>query len=120
MRAVVPVALAIVLLGLLVTLGWSLWAVVGGLAVLTAGFFAAHGVASGWVAARATYVGRGTAQATSLYMFAYYLGSSVCGTDATAVDFRDVTAPKRLEEARDLFVATTTVSPDAAAAPTAG
>lgn len=79
-RAVVPVALAIVLLGLLVTLGGSLWAVVGGLAVLTAGFFAAHGVASGWVAARATYVGRGTAQATSLYMFAYYLGSSVCGT----------------------------------------
>ncbi|AKT51137.1 MFS transporter [Arsenicicoccus sp. oral taxon 190] len=83
-RAVVPVTLLIYLAGLAVTLAVPLWLVVAGLAVVSMGFFATHGVASGWVASRATYVGRGTAQATSLYMFAYYLGSSVCGTVAGA------------------------------------
>lgn len=46
---------------------------------MTAGFFAVHGVASGWVAVRAHSGGGGTGQAASLYLFAYYLGSSVFG-----------------------------------------
>jgi MFS transporter, YNFM family, putative membrane transport protein len=51
-----------------------------GLAVMTAGFFAVHGVASGWVPARAHAGGVASGQAASLYLFAYYLGSSVFGT----------------------------------------
>ncbi|GAB3622364.1 MFS transporter [Mariniluteicoccus endophyticus] len=78
-RAVVPVAILVGMAGLLVTLAPWLWAVVLGLGVFTAGFFAAHGVASGWVAARAALGGGGTGQAASLYLFAYYLGSSLFG-----------------------------------------
>ena len=48
-----------------------------GLAIATIGYFAAHGIASAWVARRAV-VGR--AQASAIYLFAYYLGSSVLGT----------------------------------------
>ncbi|MCH8613957.1 hypothetical protein [Arsenicicoccus dermatophilus] len=78
----VLVALVVFGAGLAITLATPLWLVVVGLSVVSVGFFAAHGVASGWVAERAVRVGRGTAQATSLYLFAYYLGSSVCGTVA--------------------------------------
>jgi YNFM family putative membrane transporter len=63
-----------------VTLAEPLALVVLGLAVMTAGFFAAHSVASGWVATRAHSGVGGTGQATSLYLFAYYLGSSVFGS----------------------------------------
>ncbi len=78
-RAVVPVAVVVMLAGVLLTLAGALGLVVLGLAVMTAGFFAAHGVASGWVAARAHVGTGGTGQAASLYLFAYYLGSSVFG-----------------------------------------
>lgn len=79
-RAVLPVAVGITLAGLGVTLASPLAVVVVGMAVLTAGWFAAHGVASGWVSARAHHGGGGTGQASSLYLFAYYLGSSVFGS----------------------------------------
>ena len=79
-RAVVPVTVAVMGGGLLVTLLAPLWAVVVGLCVLTTGFFAAHGVASGWVAARAAAGGRAVGQAASLYSFWYYVGSSAGGT----------------------------------------
>jgi YNFM family putative membrane transporter len=48
-----------------------------GLLVTTLGFFAAHTVASGWVGRRAA---TGRAQASALYLFSYYLGSSVGGS----------------------------------------
>ena len=48
-----------------------------GLLLLTTGFFAAHSTASGWVAARAS--GHARAQASGLYLLAYYGGSSVGG-----------------------------------------
>lgn len=63
--------------GLLLTLPDSLPVVAAGLMVLTTGFFAAHTVASGWVGRRAA---TGRAQASGLYLFAYYLGSSVGGS----------------------------------------
>lgn len=81
-RTVVPVAIVVMLVGLLLTLATPLPVVVLGLAVLTTGFFACHGVASGWVAARAAVGGPGAGQAGSLYLFGYYLGSSVAGTVA--------------------------------------
>lgn len=48
-----------------------------GLAIATMGFFAAHGVASAWVTRRAR---TGKAQASALYLVAYYLGASCLGT----------------------------------------
>ncbi|MEV8376858.1 MFS transporter [Kribbella sp. NPDC056861] len=78
-RAVVPVGCLVTLAGLAITLSAPLPLVIAGLAVMTAGFFAVHGVASGWVAVRAHAGGGGTGQAASFYLFAYYLGSSVFG-----------------------------------------
>jgi YNFM family putative membrane transporter len=78
-RAVVPIGCLITLAGVATTLAAPLPLIVLGLAVMTAGFFAVHGVASGWVAVRAHAGGGGTGQAASLYLFAYYLGSSVFG-----------------------------------------
>ncbi|PWJ53931.1 MFS transporter, YNFM family, putative membrane transport protein [Quadrisphaera granulorum] len=79
-RVVVPVSVVVMGVGLAITVAAPLWAVIVGMAVFTAGFFAAHGVASGWVAARAGAGGRATAQAASTYLFAYYVGSSLGGT----------------------------------------
>ena len=63
--------------GALLTLSGSLVLIVLGLVVLTTGFFAAHSVASGWVGARAKVA---PAQASALYMCAFYVGSSVAGS----------------------------------------
>ena len=79
-RLVVPAAVGVMAAGIALTLPAPLWCVVLGLCVLTVGFFAAHGVASGWVAARAQLGGRAVGQAASLYSFWYYVGSSVGGT----------------------------------------
>ena len=78
-RAVVPVGCAVALCGVALTLTPSLPVVVAGLAALTVGFFSVHGLASGWVTARAHASGVSTAQAASFYLFAYYVGSSVFG-----------------------------------------
>jgi YNFM family putative membrane transporter len=78
-RAVLPVGCLVAAAGVLLTLPGSLPCIVAGLAVMTAGFFAVHGVASGWVPARAHAGGVASAQAASLYLFGYYLGSSVFG-----------------------------------------
>ena len=58
----------------------SLPVLVAGLSLLVVGFFAVHGVASGWVPARAHAGGVSAGQAASLYTFTYYLGSSVFGS----------------------------------------
>nr|WP_255694069.1 MFS transporter [Pantoea sp. MHSD4] len=70
-------ATAIMLLGLLVTAFNSLWLILPGMMLFTAGFFAAHALASGWIGPRAR---RARGQASSLYLFSYYVGSSVAGT----------------------------------------
>jgi YNFM family putative membrane transporter len=51
--------------------------VVAGVGVFTCGFFSAHAIASSWVGRRA---GTGSSQASSLYLFCYYQGSSLSGT----------------------------------------
>lgn len=68
---------AMMLIGLLITLAPSLWLIFPGMMLFTAGFFAAHSVASGWIGPRAR---RAKGQASSLYLFSYYTGSSVAGT----------------------------------------
>ena len=62
--------------GLVLMLSDDLVLVVVGLLLVTAGFFAGHTVASGWVGARATH----PAQASAAYQLCYYLGSSVGGS----------------------------------------
>jgi MFS transporter, YNFM family, putative membrane transport protein len=75
-RRVLPVAVAIAIGGVAVTALHPLPLVIGGIALLTAGFFAAHSVASSWVGRRARSA---QAQASALYLLAYYIGSSVAG-----------------------------------------
>ena len=70
-------ATAIMLAGLLLTAFASVWIILLGMMLFTAGFFAAHSVASGWIGPRAR---RAKGQASSLYLFSYYAGSSVAGT----------------------------------------
>ncbi|WP_397536422.1 MFS transporter [Rummeliibacillus pycnus] len=48
-----------------------------GIALFTFGFFGGHAIASGWIGRRATH---DKAQASSLYLFFYYAGSSIGGT----------------------------------------
>ena len=84
-RRVLPVASLVVAVGLVLTVPDHLGAVIGGLAIMTGGFFAVHGVASGWVPVRAHAAGVAPGPAASLYLFAYYLGSSVFGTVAGLV-----------------------------------
>lgn len=67
----------LMVLGNALTLVASTALVIAGLAITTMGFFAAHGVASAWVTRRARI---GKAQASALYLVAYYLGASVLGT----------------------------------------
>lgn len=68
---------AVMLAGVLLTLAGHIWVILAGMMLFTAGFFAAHAVASGWIGPRARHA-RG--QASSLYLFSYYLGSSLAGT----------------------------------------
>lgn len=68
---------AIMLAGLMLTFFSSLWIIFVGMLIFSAGFFAAHSVASSWIGPRAR---RAKGQASSLYLFSYYLGSSIAGT----------------------------------------
>lgn len=72
-----PLSFGLMLLGTLLTCAGWLWAIIAGISVLTIGFFGTHSVASAWVGARAR---EGRAQASSLYLFAYYMGSSLVGS----------------------------------------
>lgn len=76
-RFVARLTIAAMLLGTLCTLATPLALLVAGVGLFTCGFFGLHSIASGWVSRRAQ-VHR--AQATSLYLFCYYAGSSISGT----------------------------------------
>lgn len=75
-RRVFWTALALMLAGLALTLSNALWLIFIGLGLITFGFFGGHSIISSWVGRRA---GAAKAQASSLYLFCYYVGSSVCG-----------------------------------------
>ncbi|MCQ4082513.1 MFS transporter [Streptomyces sp. RB6PN25] len=76
-RGALYCGIAAVAAGLVLTLAGSLAAVLAGLVLITAGFFIGHAVASGAVSRAAT---SGRAQASALYLTAYYVGNSVGGT----------------------------------------
>ncbi len=69
--------LLLVLAGIALTVAEPLPLVILGIAVMTVGFFGAHSIASSWVGRRA---GSDRAQASSFYLFFYYLGGSVLGS----------------------------------------
>ncbi|HXK00682.1 MAG TPA: MFS transporter [Buchnera sp. (in: enterobacteria)] len=70
-------ALLLMIIGLLVTQLNQLYFIFFGLMIFAAGFFAAHSVASSWIGHHT--IGS-KAQKSSLYLFFYYLGSSIFGT----------------------------------------
>ncbi|WP_017755394.1 MFS transporter [Calidifontibacillus oryziterrae] len=76
-RRLLQISLLILLLGACLTLHTSLWIKISGIAIFTYGFFAGHSIASGWVGQLATH---NKAQASAIYLFFYYLGSSIGGT----------------------------------------
>lgn len=75
-RGVLHLGFAIMAVGVIASLSSWLPLVLAGTAAMVFGFFGAHSVTSGWVNAWAT---RQRAQASSLYLFGYHLGSSVAG-----------------------------------------
>ncbi|HEX7324911.1 MAG TPA: MFS transporter [Rhodanobacteraceae bacterium] len=75
-RKVLWTMLALVLIGTLLTALASLWWILLGVVVLTFGFFGGHSTASSWVGRRA---GPARAHGSSLYLFCYYMGSSIAG-----------------------------------------
>ncbi|MCY1428142.1 Inner membrane transport protein YnfM [compost metagenome] len=69
--------IALMIAGLALTMFTPLSLVIIGMLVFTFGFFGAHSVASSWIGRRAT---KAKGQASSLYLFSYYVGSSIAGT----------------------------------------
>ncbi|WP_136604570.1 MFS transporter [Paenibacillus dokdonensis] len=71
------VGLMIFLCGALLTLSPLLGIKIAGIIIFTFGFFGSHSIASSWIGIRAVHE---KAQASSLYLFFYYAGSSIGGT----------------------------------------
>lgn len=69
--------IVLMMVGLALTLLRPLAAIVLGIATVTFGFFGGHSVASAWVGLRATHA---KAQAAALYLFSFYVGSSLAGS----------------------------------------
>jgi YNFM family putative membrane transporter len=76
-RRVIGFAIVLMPIGILLTLPDSLALTILGVGVLTAGFFGGHSIASSWVGLRAETA---KAQASAVYLFFYYVGSSVAGS----------------------------------------
>ena len=79
---VLPFLLFSMMVGLFITLIPSLWAILLGLTIFTFSFFAAHSIASSWVSVQAVQY---RAVASSLYLFCYYIGSSLLGSSGGLV-----------------------------------
>ena len=79
-RRVMWGAVLVALVGVWVTAPDLLGTIVVGLLLVTVGFFGAHSVASSWVGRRASLLpGGAPGLASSLYLLAYYAGSSIGG-----------------------------------------
>ncbi|KAF0862490.1 MFS transporter [Pseudomonas sp. LD120] len=76
-RRVLWGTIVLMLAGIALTLLTPLALVLIGMLLFTFGFFGAHSVASSWIGRRAT---KAKGQASSLYLFSYYAGSSIAGT----------------------------------------
>jgi MFS transporter, YNFM family, putative membrane transport protein len=75
-RKVLWTAFALMLIGVLLTMTRPLLLIMLGIVAITFGFFGGHSIVSSWVGRRA---GAAKAQASSMYLFSYYMGSSIAG-----------------------------------------
>jgi len=75
-RKVLWTAFALMLAGVALTMAQPLWLIITGIVAITFGFFGGHSIVSSWVGRRA---GASKAQASSVYLFCYYMGSSIAG-----------------------------------------
>jgi len=75
-RKVLWTAFALMLAGVALTMLQPLLLVMLGIVAVTFGFFGGHSIVSSWVGRRA---GAAKAQAASVYLFCYYMGSSIAG-----------------------------------------
>jgi YNFM family putative membrane transporter len=82
--AVILAGALLAVAGVAVSLASPLPVIVAGLAMITFGFFAAHGIASGWAASRGHRRGAAS-QASAFYLLAYYVGSSIFGELGTSL-----------------------------------
>jgi MFS transporter, YNFM family, putative membrane transport protein len=76
-RTMLLISIFIMFIGAVITLNTFLLVKIVGIAIFTFGFFGGHSIASSWVGRRVTH---DKAQASSLYLFFYYVGSSIGGT----------------------------------------
>ncbi|WP_462413066.1 MFS transporter [Neobacillus sp. Marseille-QA0830] len=76
-KKVLSMGLVMMISGAAITLSTPLLLKIAGIALFTFGFFGSHSIASSWVGRRAQTE---KAQASSLYLFFYYSGSSLAGT----------------------------------------
>ncbi|WP_416194751.1 MFS transporter [Pseudomonas sp. AH2] len=76
-RKVLWSVIVLMLVGIALTMFNPLSMVIIGVLLFTFGFFGAHSVASSWIGRRAI---KAKGQASSLYLFCYYAGSSIAGT----------------------------------------
>ena len=76
-RKMLWAVIVLMLAGVALTLFEPLPLVIIGMLLFTFGFFGAHSVASSWIGRRAL---KAKGQASSLYLFSYYAGSSIAGT----------------------------------------
>jgi len=76
-RKVLWAVIVLMLAGIALTMFEPVALVIIGMLLFTFGFFGAHSVASSWIGRRAT---KAKGQASSLYLFSYYAGSSIAGT----------------------------------------
>ncbi|WP_412072223.1 MFS transporter [Pseudomonas fluorescens] len=76
-RKMLWATIVLMIAGLALTLFTPLPVVIIGMLIFTFGFFGAHSVASSWIGRRAL---KAKGQASSLYLFSYYAGSSIAGT----------------------------------------
>ena len=81
-QRVLPAMLLMMLLGVILMLSTSLPVLCVGLVLFSFAFFAAHATVSSWVAVHAVEY---RAVASSLYLFSYYMGSSVLGSGSGVV-----------------------------------
>jgi YNFM family putative membrane transporter len=75
-RKVLWTMFVLMLTGLGLTIFSSLWLIIGGIVAITFGYFGSHSIVSSWVGRRH---GGAKAHASSIYLFVFYLGSSVAG-----------------------------------------
>jgi MFS transporter, YNFM family, putative membrane transport protein len=75
-RKVLWTAFTLMLFGVACTMMSPLWLIILGITAITFGFFGGHSIVSSWVGRRGGGV---KAQASSMYLFSYYMGSSVAG-----------------------------------------